>query len=82
MTNNDTANPTAKLNRKMARAQSRSGSRAIAQAPQQVRCGPCHAAAPEGARQPRQVTARFLSRLGALPLVWSEQRKMLGFGAS
>ena len=33
-------------------------------------------------RQPRQVTARFLSRLGALPLAWSEQRKMLGFPAS
>lgn len=30
-------------------------------------------------RQPRQVTARFLSRLGALPFAWSEQRKMLGF---
>ena len=33
-------------------------------------------------RQPRQVTARFLSRLGALPLAWSEQRKMLGLPAS
>ncbi len=33
-------------------------------------------------RQPRQVTARFLSRLGAMPLSWSEQRKMLGFPAS
>lgn len=29
--------------------------------------------------QPRQVTARFLSRLGALPLAWSDQRKLLGF---
>lgn len=33
-------------------------------------------------RQPRQVTARYLSRLGALPLAWSEQRRMLGFPAS
>jgi len=33
-------------------------------------------------RQPRQVTARFLSRLGALPLAWSDQRKMLGFAAN
>ncbi len=32
--------------------------------------------------QPRQVTARFLSRLGALPLAWSDQRRMLGFAAS
>ncbi|MFC4293547.1 recombinase family protein [Novosphingobium tardum] len=32
-------------------------------------------------RQPRQVTARFLSRLGALPLAWSDQRKMLGFSS-
>lgn len=30
-------------------------------------------------RQPRQVTARTLSRLGALPLSWSRQRLMLGF---
>jgi site-specific DNA recombinase len=30
-------------------------------------------------RQPRQVTARSLSRLGALPLAWSDQHKMLGF---
>lgn len=29
-------------------------------------------------RQPRQVTARSLSRLGALPLAWSDQRKFLG----
>lgn len=33
-------------------------------------------------RQPRQVTARFLSRLGALSLAWSDQRKLLGFAAS
>ncbi|MFN9580936.1 MAG: hypothetical protein ACK56H_12930, partial [Novosphingobium sp.] len=33
-------------------------------------------------RQPRQVTARFLSRLGAMPLSWSEQRKMLSFATS
>jgi site-specific DNA recombinase len=33
-------------------------------------------------RQPRQVTARALSRLGALPLAWSEQRKMLSFATS
>lgn len=30
-------------------------------------------------RQPRMVTARKLSRLGGLPLAWSEQRKALGF---
>ena len=30
-------------------------------------------------QQPKQVTARFLSRLGALPLAWSDQRKMLHF---
>lgn len=29
--------------------------------------------------QPRRVTARYLSRLGALPLLWSKQRQMLGF---
>ena len=33
-------------------------------------------------RQPRQVTARVLSRLGALPLAWSDQRKMLGFSSN
>lgn len=32
-------------------------------------------------RQPRQVTARTLSRIGALPLCWEKQRKMLGFPA-
>ncbi len=32
-------------------------------------------------RQPRQVTARTLSRIGALPLSWAKQRKMLGFPA-
>jgi site-specific DNA recombinase len=32
-------------------------------------------------RQPRQVTARTLSRIGALPLCWTRQRKMLGFPA-
>ena len=32
-------------------------------------------------RQPRQVTARTLSRIGALPLCWAKQRKMLGFPA-
>ncbi|MFM6931353.1 MAG: hypothetical protein ACKOUT_03815 [Novosphingobium sp.] len=30
-------------------------------------------------RQPKLVTARFLSRLGALPLAWPDQRKLLGF---
>lgn len=33
-------------------------------------------------RQPRQVTARSLSRLGALPLAWSDQHKLLGFEPS
>jgi hypothetical protein len=33
-------------------------------------------------RQPRQVTARVLSRLGALPLARSDQRKMLGFSSN
>ena len=32
-------------------------------------------------RQPRQVTARRLVRLGSLPLAWGEQRRMLGFPA-
>jgi site-specific DNA recombinase len=32
-------------------------------------------------RQPRQITARLLSRLGALPLVWANQRTMLGFAS-
>lgn len=33
-------------------------------------------------RQPRQVTARFLSRLGALPLAWRDQRKFQGLRAA
>lgn len=32
--------------------------------------------------QPRQVTARLLSRLGALPLSWVDQRKVLGFASN
>ncbi len=32
-------------------------------------------------RQPRRVTARLLSRIGALPLSWAKQRTMLGFPA-
>ncbi|MBC2666972.1 recombinase family protein [Novosphingobium flavum] len=32
--------------------------------------------------QPRRVTARYLSRLGALPLSWTAQREMLGFAAA
>ncbi|MEP6867539.1 MAG: hypothetical protein ABJA20_03405 [Novosphingobium sp.] len=33
-------------------------------------------------RQPRQVTAHTLLRLGSLPLSWAEQRQMLGFPAN
>ena len=33
-------------------------------------------------RQPRQLTARVLSRKIALPLSWKEQRRVLGFPAS
>lgn len=33
-------------------------------------------------RQPRQVTARFLSRLVALPLAWPDQRRLLGFAST
>ncbi|MGN6358140.1 MAG: recombinase family protein [Novosphingobium sp.] len=32
--------------------------------------------------QPKQVTARYLSRLGNLPISWAEQRAMLGFEAN